>query len=266
MARLVTAGPALTAVAMAGSATLRAAPWRLKTSVPGGDLQPAAGNALRENALPSPARARDGGERRQDLGSAITAEDADAALIRRLQAGDERALEALMLAHGGRLRLIARRICGRADEADDVVQDAFLVLWRQAAKLDPGRGPIGAYLTRVVVNRSIDRARRARLLRFIGLDTAPDPADDAPGPETVTLARSEVSAVMRDLAALPPRQRAAILLASGDDPSTAAIADVMNLSVGATEQLLVRARRTLRLRAMERQTMERQNEERAGER
>ena len=69
----------------------------------------------------------------------------------------------------------------------------------------------------------------------------------------VSVARSEVQAVMRDLAALPPRQRAAILLASDGEASTAAIADVMDLSVGATEQLLVRARRSLRLSAMARQ-------------
>ncbi|WP_210187029.1 RNA polymerase sigma factor [Kaistia soli] len=188
------------------------------------------------------------------------ADDADAELTLRLKAGDERALQALMLRHGGRLRLIARRILARADEAEDIVQDVFLAVWRRADRLDTERGPIGAYLTRAVVNRSIDRARRARFLQFIGLDTAPEGVDDMPGPEVTALARSEVSAVMRDLQTLPPRQRAAILLASSDEHSTVAIADLMNLSVGATEQLLVRARRTLRLRAMARQSNERAGE------
>ncbi len=231
--------------------------WSPTRTETGGAHRGVAGNALRAAvAVPIDDERSDGVERRASLDSADTARDPDDALVLRLKAGDARALEALMQDHGGRLRLIARRILGRADEADDVVQDAFVALWRQADRLEAGRGPVGAYLTRIVVNRSIDRARRARLLRFIGLDTAPDPHDDAPGPEAVALARSEVAAVMRDLQALPPRQRAAILLASGDEPSTAAIADVMNLSVGATEQLLVRARRTLRLRAMARLNQE----------
>ncbi len=230
-----------------------AAAWLLPAIVPSDGLQAVAGSKHKRNAVSSPSPTVDGVERRPRLDSADTAEDPDALLVLRLKRGDERALEALMLGHGNRLRLIARRILGRADEADDVVQDAFLAVWRGAARLDPGRGAIGAYLTRVVVNRAIDKARRARLLRFIGLDTAPDPADDAPGPEMVSVARSEVQAVMRDLAALPPRQRAAILLASDGEASTAAIADVMDLSVGATEQLLVRARRSLRLSAMARQ-------------
>ncbi|HWJ75819.1 MAG TPA: sigma-70 family RNA polymerase sigma factor [Kaistia sp.] len=226
----------------------------------GDALRVVAGLAARQNRLAWTTDRGDGVERRPSLGSVSDADDADAALTLRLKAGDERALEALMLRHGGRLRLIARRILARGDEAEDIVQDVFLAVWRRANRLDAERGPIGAYLTRAVVNRAIDRARRARFLQFIGLDTAPEGADETPGPEVTALARSEVSAVMRDLQALPPRQRAAILLASSDEHSTASIADVMNLSVGATEQLLVRARRTLRLHAMARQQIERAGE------
>ncbi|MBN9434609.1 MAG: sigma-70 family RNA polymerase sigma factor [Bosea sp.] len=180
------------------------------------------------------------------------AEDVERALVARLKAGDGRAIDMLMQRHATRLRMLARRMLGRNDEADDLVQDAFIALWRQADRLDPERGAIGAWLTRVVVNRAIDRARRARFLRFIGLDSAPDTADDVPDPEQAASARSEIAAVRADLEALPPRQRAAILLAAEEEASTASIAEALGLSAGAAEQLLVRGRRTLRLAAMKR--------------
>ena len=178
--------------------------------------------------------------------------------MRRLQAGDARALDLIMRRHGGRLRAIAHRMLGRADEAEDLVQDSFVALWRQAGRIDIERGPIGAWLTRVVVNRAIDRSRRNRFLRFIGLDSAEESADEAPDPETEVISRSEMAAVRADLAALPARQRAAILLAAEGGQSTAEIAEALGLSTGAAEQLLVRARRSLRLSAMQRATIERE--------
>lgn len=187
------------------------------------------------------------------LSSSADQHEDDALLVCRLQRGDSRALDALMRRHGRRLRAIAHRMLGRLDEAEDLVQDTFVTLWRQADRIEDGRGPIGAWLTRVLVNRAIDRARRNRFLQFIGLDSAEESADEAPNPETATVSRSEMAAVKADLARLPARQRAAILLAA-DGHGTAEIAAAMDLSVGAAEQLLVRARRALRLAATRRET------------
>jgi len=178
--------------------------------------------------------------------------DPDAPLFSRLAAGDQAALGPLMARHGPRLRVLARRMTGRNDEAEDIVQEAFVAIWRRAARIDPDKAPIAAYLTRAVVNRCIDRARRQKIRRLIGLESAPEIEDDAPGADQVVEARGEMQAVARDLADLPARQRAAILLASGGDLTVAEVAAAMDLSVGATEQLLVRARRTLRRRALER--------------
>jgi RNA polymerase sigma-70 factor (ECF subfamily) len=62
------------------------------------------------------------------------------------------------------------------------------------------------------------------------------------------MAGSELAAVARDLLSLPARQREAVLLCADGATTNAEIAAAMGLSVGAVEQLLVRARRTLRLR------------------
>lgn len=197
-------------------------------------------------------------DRKFSLATVPFPSDPDHPLVARLAAGDETALRELMNRHGGRLRQIARRMNGGDIDADDIVQEAFVAVWRRAPKLladrtsGMDRAPFGAYLTRIVVNRSIDRARRARFWRMIGIETAPEMADEAPALDDALVARSEVAAVASDLQILPARQRAAILLASSEERSVGEVAEAMGISIGAVEQLLVRARRTLRSRALAR--------------
>jgi RNA polymerase sigma-70 factor (ECF subfamily) len=184
-----------------------------------------------------------------------TGAQSDALLHARIVEGDERAFSELARRHAGRLRMLALRFCGDAAEADDVVQDTFLTVWRKASSWQPDGPPFGAWLTRIAINLAIDRHRRRRVRRFFGLDAANEVADAQPTAEQETGARATLAAVTRDLRALPPRQRAAILLAAGGERSNAEIAFAMGLTVGAVEQLLVRARRTLRMRLAEREDL-----------
>lgn len=190
--------------------------------------------------------------RGRNLAEPTPSADPDAPVVARLIAGDETALGELMKRHGGRLRQIALRMTGRSDDAEDIVQDAFVAVWRRAGALKVDGAPFGAYLTRTVVNRCIDKARREKLRRMIGLDSTPEPEDQTPGADQAVASRSEMAAVAQDLRALPARQRAAILLVSTQEHGVGEVAQIMGLSVGAVEQLLVRARRTLRNRAFER--------------
>ena len=160
-----------------------------------------------------------------------------------------------MRRHGGKLRAIAQRFTGGTADADDIVQETFLSFWRTAGKWQPGGPPLGAYLTRIAVNRAIDGDRKRRLRRFFGLEDVPEVADGTAMPDDTLDGRQALKAVMDDLTGLPARQRAAILLSADGERSNAEIGETMGLSVGAVEQLLVRARRTLRakLEARERQ-------------
>jgi RNA polymerase sigma-70 factor (ECF subfamily) len=169
-------------------------------------------------------------------------------LVQRVAQGDERAFNLVVRAHAGRLRALALGFTGGASEADDVVQETFWSLWRNAGKWKPGGPPLAAYLNRIALNRAIDRDRRRRVRHFFGLDEAREVADPAPEQGEQHEVRSELAAVMGDVRTLPGRQRAAILLAADGELSNAEIGESMGLSVGATEQLLVRARRTLRAR------------------
>ena len=179
------------------------------------------------------------------------AEESDEALALRVAAGDQRALREIVRRHGGRLRALAHRFTGGAAEADDIVQETFLSFWRTAQRWQPGGPALGAYLTRIAVNRAIDSDRRRKVRRFFGLEDAATVSDPESTAEQRLASKEQLAVVARHIAALPARQRAAILLAADAERSNAEIAADLGLSLGAVEQLLVRARRTLRMRLAE---------------
>jgi RNA polymerase sigma-70 factor (ECF subfamily) len=200
--------------------------------------------------LPAIAGATLGGQRltTTEIGGAE-----DETLVALIAAGDQRAFGEIVRRHGGRLRALALGFAGGAADADDIVQETFLSFWRTAARWRPDGAPLGAYLTRIAVNRAIDGDRRRRVRRFFGLEDADDIADTEPAADERLADRQALMAVGRDIRQLPTRQRAAILLAADGERSNGEIAGVMGLSEGAVEQLLVRARRTLRARLAERE-------------
>lgn len=177
-----------------------------------------------------------------------TGEDSDEALALRVATGDQRAFGEIVRRHGGRLRALAHRFSGGAADADDIVQETFLSFWRTAGRWQPGGPPLGAYLTRIAVNRAIDGDRKRKIRRFFGLEEVAEIASDDIDAGTRLEDRKELAAVFDDIAVLPARQRAAILLAAEGERSNAEIGDILGLSVGGVEQLLVRARRALRVR------------------
>jgi RNA polymerase sigma-70 factor (ECF subfamily) len=196
----------------------------------------------------APAGGRGGTMNGQRLAASAVSGESDEALALRVAAGDQRAFAEIVRRHGGRLRALAVRFVGGAAEADDIVQEAFLSFWRTAGRWQPGGPALAAYLTRIAINRAIDGDRRRRLRRFFGLEDAADVADPAIPADVRMAGRRELAAVAKDIAALPARQRAAVLLTADGERTNAEIAEAMGLSTGAVEQLLVRARRTLRMR------------------
>lgn len=178
---------------------------------------------------------------------AVDAGTSDEVLVGRIASGDQRAFAEIVRRHGGRLKALALRFAGGAAEADDIVQETFWSLWRTAGRWQPGGPPFAAYLTRMAINRAIDGDRKRRTRRFFGLEAAEEAADPDPLADHRLEANNALATVARDIGKLPARQRAAILLSADGERSNAEIAEAMGLSVGAVEQLLVRARRTLRM-------------------
>ncbi|MEM0942439.1 MAG: sigma-70 family RNA polymerase sigma factor [Pseudomonadota bacterium] len=174
-------------------------------------------------------------------------QDRAAALMGEIAHGDRRALADLIALEGRGLTLLARRYLGNPEEAEEVVQDVFLRVWRHAGRYDPARAKVRTWLYRIAVNLCIDRQRKRALWRFVGLEEGAHEVPDHQPSAAETLAGRQRLAQVRDqIARLPNRQRMALLLSAVAGLGTAEIAAALGTSPGAAEQLLVRARRTLR--------------------
>jgi RNA polymerase sigma-70 factor (ECF subfamily) len=129
---------------------------------------------------------------------------------------------------------LARRICGTRGLADDVVQDAFLSIWRTAARYDPARGSVRTWTLGVVHHRGIDALRRSgaherRRASDDGIEqslAAPDRTDAA------ALRSSDARDIRRALQELPPEQRQAIELAYFSGFTQVEIAEITGAPVG----------------------------------
>lgn len=179
----------------------------------------------------------------------MAAEDPDGDLVRRVGEGDDRAVEALVARKLPRMHALAWRLLGDRGEAEDVVQELFVRVWRQAPKWQPGAARFDTWMHRVALNLCTDRLRRRREAPLPEGWDAPDPA---PGAD-VKLAEAEAGArVERALQALPPRQREAIVLTYYQELPNRDAAELMGIGVDALESLLSRGRRSLRERLEER--------------
>ena len=145
----------------------------------------------------------------------LTPGDTDRALMARVEARDADALAALYDMYAARLLGLAARILGDTGEAEEVLQEVFLFVWRAAATFDPARGSVLAWLLVATRSRAIDRLRtrrpaaRAGLTRVDRVPDKPDPRDveaDSATREWETLCRAAIGE-------LPPEQRIALELA-----------------------------------------------------
>jgi len=172
----------------------------------------------------------------------------DEDLMMRIGNGDCTAFGELVRRHLGRAVAVAQRVTGSRSDAEEIAQEAFLRVWTKAPTWQSANGELrGArfttWLYRVVFNLGIDRKRRPAMSTLEAAGDPTDPADSAlHALEKAQLSRRVANAV----AALPERQRAALTLCFYEGLSNREAADILALSPGAVESLLVRARRSLR--------------------
>jgi RNA polymerase sigma-70 factor, ECF subfamily len=166
-------------------------------------------------------------------GSAPEADDQE--LMGALAAGGEEALQPLYARYAPLVFGLASHSLDRAT-AEEIVQDVFLALWRNASQYDAERGPLRPWLLQIahfrILNELRSRSRRPQL--------APDPdgeqlaalADADPGPAAAAWSEYRRAAVRRALEILPPTQRQALGLAFFDELTHEQVADVLQLRLG----------------------------------
>ncbi|WP_225205463.1 RNA polymerase sigma factor [Novosphingobium huizhouense] len=209
-----------------------------------GDIQRHA-DVLGEGSFPPeplgrPAERGAQGRRRSD--PALARAD-DTALMAGVAAGDAAAFAQIVDRHVGALYRVAMRMLGDAQEAEDVVQEAFARVWQQAPRWQPSGAGLVGWLHRVTINLCFDRKRRFRVVLAPEL---PEQVDEAPLADAAIVAEQARAEVARTLADLPERYRAALVLCYYEGLSNALAAEVLELNIKAMESLLFRARRHMR--------------------
>lgn len=165
-------------------------------------------------------------------------------------AGDRAAFTALMGATKADLYRFVRRYVGDADEAQDVLQEAYASAWLAIRRYDPTR-PFDVWLRSIALNKCRDWSRRRAVRRIVrgvmGLDAAEASAvdDAAPPPETRLDDRRRVEVLRHALSDLPDGLKAPLLLAVLEGRSHAEIASILGVTSKAVETRIARARRRL---------------------
>ncbi|HEU4973808.1 MAG TPA: RNA polymerase sigma factor [Baekduia sp.] len=164
----------------------------------------------------------------------------DAHLLARFRGGDDRAFDLLHQRHGATIRSYAAfMLRGTPHDPDDAAQDVFLRAY-EALRRDDRPVEVRPWLFRVAHNRCVDVLRRpatAELLDHHHVATG----DLQVGHEQ----REALRAMLRDIGALPERQRSALLLRELGGLSHEAVADALGITVSASKMLVVRARLAL---------------------
>lgn len=189
------------------------------------------------NRLPPPVQ-RAAGSRLLDIG----AED-----LRRLQAGDVRALGACYEAFGARVWRVARALLGSAAEADDATQEVFLRVLEKAPLFD-GRSRFSTWIHRLSVNHCKNRRERERAHRSrqeaLSIE---EPACSGPSPLELAADDDERAHLFALLARLPEEQRAVLVLREVEGLAYREIADALEIPAGTVMSRLARARERLLL-------------------
>jgi len=156
--------------------------------------------------------------------------------LARAAAGDGAALAALYDRHVRIVYSVALRIVGDEADAEDVVQEVFAQIWRQASRYDDRRGTVEAWLLTVARTRAIDRlrARRARPDQVTtgAADRSTEPAAPTVDPGDALTAAHDAKRIRDALHALPLLQRLAIELAYFEGLTQTQIAERLEEPLG----------------------------------
>jgi RNA polymerase sigma-70 factor (ECF subfamily) len=184
----------------------------------------------------------------------------DGALVDRLRARDAAALETLMERHSSRVYRVAFGITRSHSEAEEVVQDVFLTLFRKIDMFE-GRAALGTWLYRVASNAALIKRRGKRVELEVSLedclptfrddghregDRAMVVADWSSTPESELLSGEARDILDQALERLPEHYRALLVLRDVEELSNEQVAEILEESVSSVKSRLHRARMALR--------------------
>ena len=168
----------------------------------------------------------------------------DVSLIRGAADGDRDCLAGLYDRYSPALLAIGRRILGDRREAEDLLHDVFLEVWRQASDYDEARGSVRAWLLMRMRSRALDRRKAAVFSRRADLPPS-DSVAEPPASEDPALG-ADRDVVRRALASLPNEQRLVLELGYFEGLSSSEIAERVSAPIGTVKSRVAAALSKLR--------------------
>lgn len=157
-------------------------------------------------------------------------------LIARIASGETGAIGLLYDRYCRPAYSLAKRICGDAGIAEDVVQESFLALWRDPQRFDPNRGNFGSWLMTLVHHKAVDAVRRESATRrrtISGADVGEEKnAPSGPGADQAALGSVLAGQVRDALGNLPDEQRRALALAYYGGYTQREVAAITGVPIG----------------------------------
>jgi RNA polymerase sigma-70 factor (ECF subfamily) len=181
----------------------------------------------------------------------VSADDhLDLELHRRVRSRDRDAFEELYRRYGRSAYGVALRVTAQDLIAQEVVQEAFLALWRAPEAFDPSRGAFRSFFLSLVHHRAVDAVRREERMRkradrAANLEpaTGEDPAEDVVEDAYLAVRRKEVREALVNL---PVDQRTALEMAYFGGMTQVKIAEALGIPIGTVKTRTLAAMRKLR--------------------
>lgn len=166
--------------------------------------------------------------------------------LQRVASGDEAALRELYNLFAPQLMGLAYRILERRQEAEEVIQDTFIQVWKNAHRFDPTRSSAKTWLYLITRSRAIDRLRRLRGQAPLVSTPFDETAEQTVAFDQPSDSELENHPALRRLKALSPRQRETIELAFFEGYTHAEIANLKDIPLGTVKSDIRRSLQRLK--------------------
>lgn len=174
----------------------------------------------------------------------------DVQILQRISAGDERALAELYDRYGRPAYSLARRICVDEVLAEDVIQEVFLLIWRDPSRYVAGRGAFSSWLLTVVHHKSVDAVRREgvhRRRQVVLDDEVGEQVSPAnPGSDTNAIGNVVGENVRKAINELPAEQAKTMMLAYYGGYTQREVASIVGVPLGTVKSRMFAAAQRLR--------------------
>lgn len=173
-------------------------------------------------------------------------------LVTGCKRGQATAQKELVRRFAAALLSVARRYCRAKSQAEDVLQDSFVLIFKKIDQYDPAKGSVGTWMRRIVIHTALANFRRLRYDLEISADSLPDTNSTEPD----VFSKLDVEVLLKLIAELPDGAREVFNMAVFDEFSHEEIGEALGIPVGTSRSLLSRARKQLQLQILKLQENE----------